>query len=163
MIVIGVWMLRRKDKGSQAAEADSPASTSKVCQLWNPQTRNPVPVASAALRVGVLSGFFGIGGGVLVGPGPLFSAGQRVVCVLAGSLLLGAIGAAAVRGSSMVANATPPNGSVAIADDLSHDPNSPVLGNPRGAVTVVEFFDYRCPYCRIMEPRLQELLAQNKS
>jgi protein-disulfide isomerase len=83
--------------------------------------------------------------------------------VLAGSLLLGAIGAAAVRGSSMVANATPPNGSVAIADDLSHDPNSPVLGNPRGAVTVVEFFDYRCPYCRIMEPRLQELLAQNKS
>jgi protein-disulfide isomerase len=38
-----------------------------------------------------------------------------------------------------------------------------VLGNPRGAVTVVEFFDYRCPYCRIMEPRLHELLTQDKS
>jgi protein-disulfide isomerase len=30
-------------------------------------------------------------------------------------------------------------------------------------VTVVEFFDYRCPYCRIMEPRLHELLTQDKS
>jgi protein-disulfide isomerase len=24
----------------------------------------------------------------------------------------------------------------------------PVLGNPKGDVTVVEFFDYRCPYCK---------------
>jgi protein-disulfide isomerase len=30
-------------------------------------------------------------------------------------------------------------------------------------VTVVEFFDYRCPYCRIMEPRLRELVTQDKS
>jgi hypothetical protein len=39
--------------------------------------------------------------------------------VLAGILLLGAIAAAAVRGSSTVANAAPPNSSAAIADDLS--------------------------------------------
>lgn len=38
-------------------------------------------------------------------------------------------------------------------------PGSPVLGNPRGNTTVVEFFDYRCPYCRLMQPKLQELLA----
>ncbi|MDT7953683.1 MAG: DsbA family protein [Acetobacteraceae bacterium] len=39
------------------------------------------------------------------------------------------------------------------------DPSSPMLGNPRGNVTVVEFFDYRCPYCRLMQPKLQALLA----
>lgn len=31
---------------------------------------------------------------------------------------------------------------------LERDPNAPVLGNPEGDVTVVEFFDYNCPYCR---------------
>jgi hypothetical protein len=52
MIVVGVLMLRRKDKGTPAAGAISPASTRNVCQLWNPKTRNPLPVASAALGVG---------------------------------------------------------------------------------------------------------------
>ncbi|MGB3556769.1 MAG: DsbA family protein [Jannaschia sp.] len=33
-------------------------------------------------------------------------------------------------------------------DLLERDPNAPVLGNPDGDVTVVEFFDYNCPYCR---------------
>ena len=32
-------------------------------------------------------------------------------------------------------------------EDLAHDPLSPVVGNPDGDVTVIEFFDYRCPYC----------------
>lgn len=36
---------------------------------------------------------------------------------------------------------------------LVHDPDSPVAGNPNGDVTVVEFFDYRCPYCkRVAQP-----------
>lgn len=33
-------------------------------------------------------------------------------------------------------------------DDLVAAPGDPVAGNPAGAVTVVEFFDYRCPYCK---------------
>ena len=32
--------------------------------------------------------------------------------------------------------------------ELLNDPNSPVSGNPDGDVTVVEFFDYRCGYCK---------------
>ena len=36
------------------------------------------------------------------------------------------------------------------ADALTHDPNSVVLGNPNGDVTIVEFFDYHCPYCKAM-------------
>ena len=28
------------------------------------------------------------------------------------------------------------------------DPHAPVLGNPDGSVTIIEFFDYNCGYCR---------------
>lgn len=43
-------------------------------------------------------------------------------------------------------------------DILERDPNAPVLGNPDGDVTVVEFFDYNCPYCRRAMPEVQGLL-----
>jgi len=33
-------------------------------------------------------------------------------------------------------------------DDLLHDPSSPVSGNLNGDVTLVEFFDYRCGFCK---------------
>ncbi len=31
---------------------------------------------------------------------------------------------------------------------LENDPNAAVIGNPKGDVTIVEFFDYRCGFCR---------------
>lgn len=41
------------------------------------------------------------------------------------------------------------------------DPQSPVAGNPNGNVTLVEFFDYRCPYCKQVEPSLEKLLGED--
>jgi protein-disulfide isomerase len=40
-------------------------------------------------------------------------------------------------------------------------PSDPVAGNPQGDVTIVEFFDTRCPYCRKMEPVMQSFLAKD--
>lgn len=44
---------------------------------------------------------------------------------------------------------------------LERDPNAPVLGNPDGDVTVVEFFDYNCPYCKRAMPEIDALLAED--
>jgi protein-disulfide isomerase len=46
-------------------------------------------------------------------------------------------------------------------EELVHDTKSPEAGNPAGDVTIVEFFDYRCPYCKQVEPDLETLLKQD--
>ena len=38
---------------------------------------------------------------------------------------------------------------------------APVLGNPDGDVTVVEFFDYNCPYCKRASEEVATLLADD--
>ena len=45
--------------------------------------------------------------------------------------------------------------------ELLSDPDSAVGGNPKGDVTLVEFFDYRCPYCKQMEPTIQALIKED--
>jgi protein-disulfide isomerase len=44
---------------------------------------------------------------------------------------------------------------------LEQDPNAPVLGNPDGDVTVIEFFDYNCPYCRRAGEQVAALLERD--
>lgn len=44
---------------------------------------------------------------------------------------------------------------------LANDPAAPTIGNARADVTIVEFFDYTCPYCKAVEPRLEALLKSD--
>ena len=38
------------------------------------------------------------------------------------------------------------------------DPDIPVAGNAAGDISIVEFFDYQCPYCRKVEPELRQVV-----
>ncbi len=44
---------------------------------------------------------------------------------------------------------------------LEEDKDAPVLGNPNGDVTIVEFFDYRCGYCRRHFPDVMRLVEED--
>jgi protein-disulfide isomerase len=41
------------------------------------------------------------------------------------------------------------------------DPDIPVAGNAAGDITIVEYFDYQCPYCRKIEPELQQVVQDD--
>lgn len=41
---------------------------------------------------------------------------------------------------------------------LMSDPESPVTGNPKGDVTLVEFFDYNCGYCKSVQSTVMQYI-----
>ena len=41
------------------------------------------------------------------------------------------------------------------------DPEIPVAGNADGDITIVEWFDYQCPYCRKIEPELKQVVKDD--
>ena len=45
------------------------------------------------------------------------------------------------------------------ARDLFRNPATPVIGNPDGDITIVEFFDYNCPYCKKIADQLGQITA----
>jgi protein-disulfide isomerase len=45
--------------------------------------------------------------------------------------------------------------------ELIANPADPVVGNPKGNVTIVEFFDYNCPYCRRVKAELDSVVAKD--
>jgi protein-disulfide isomerase len=44
---------------------------------------------------------------------------------------------------------------------LMNDPNSPTSGNPKGDVTIIEFFDYRCGYCKRVLPTMLKAVKED--
>lgn len=47
------------------------------------------------------------------------------------------------------------------ADSLFKQVNDPSIGNQKGTVTLVEFFDYQCPHCVDMTPIVEGLIKAN--
>jgi protein-disulfide isomerase len=51
---------------------------------------------------------------------------------------------------------------VTYKEQLVADPTSPVGGNVKGDVTIVEFFDYRCGFCKRVYPTVKKVLDEDK-
>jgi len=75
--------------------------------------------------------------------------------------LLAGFGAAAAGASAMMprrvrADETP----LGEPDEASvlRDPDAGVTGNAQGDIAIVEWFDYNCPYCRKLQPELQQVV-----
>ena len=47
------------------------------------------------------------------------------------------------------------------SDKLFNSPNQAVVGNPEGDVTIVEFFDYNCGYCKQSLANVAKLIDQD--
>jgi protein-disulfide isomerase len=58
---------------------------------------------------------------------------------------------------------------VALSDDemvltealVLRDPDIPVAGNVAGDISIVEYFDFQCPYCRKIEPELRQVVQDD--
>jgi protein-disulfide isomerase len=46
-------------------------------------------------------------------------------------------------------------------DAVLRDPEIPALGNPKGDLTVVEFFDYQCPFCKKLAPDIAQVIHED--
>ena len=63
-----------------------------------------------------------------------------------------------------------PGAAAAVQDDdekvlteamVLRDPDIPVAGNADGDITIVEYFDYNCPYCRKIAPELRQVVQDD--
>lgn len=48
-----------------------------------------------------------------------------------------------------------------VRNEVFNNPASPVGGNPSGDVTIVQFYDYRCGYCKAAEPGFEKLVQED--
>jgi protein-disulfide isomerase len=74
---------------------------------------------------------------------------------------LGLLGAGAVLLGAGVARAQDGEDNVLTEALVLRDPEIPVIGNANGDITIVEWFDYNCPYCRRLEPELRQVVQDD--
>lgn len=74
--------------------------------------------------------------------------------------LIGA-GAAALSLASRPAPAHADDEKVLTEALVLRDPDVPVIGNPSGDISIVEWFDYNCPYCRKVAPELRQVVEDD--
>ena len=72
--------------------------------------------------------------------------------------LLSSLGAAALSVSALSRPARAQSDNVLTEELVLRDPDIPVAGNASGDISIVEFFDYQCPYCRKVEPELRQVV-----
>jgi protein-disulfide isomerase len=78
---------------------------------------------------------------------------------------LGALGA----GAAMLGLQLAPGSALAQNNDetvltealVLRDPDIPAAGNANGDITIVEYFDYNCPYCRKIAPELRQVVQDD--
>jgi protein-disulfide isomerase len=72
-----------------------------------------------------------------------------------------AAGSAAFGMSALSVPARAAADSVLSEELVLRDPDIPVAGNGSGDITIVEWFDYQCPYCRKLEPELRQVVHED--
>lgn len=74
---------------------------------------------------------------------------KRQLLVAAAAAMLAGLFSFVPHGGAESANPDPLSENIVL-----RDPQIPVFGNARGDITIVEYFDYRCPYCKKVNPDL---------
>ncbi|HSZ97811.1 MAG TPA: DsbA family protein [Bradyrhizobium sp.] len=75
--------------------------------------------------------------------------------------LLGSLGVSALGLSALSVPARAQGDNVLTEALVLRDPDIPVAGNADGNISIVEYFDYQCPYCRKVEPELRQVVHED--
>jgi protein-disulfide isomerase len=83
-------------------------------------------------------------------------------CLVNRRIMLGLLGAGAATLSAVPTGARAQRvGAEPSEAAVLRDPDVPVAGNADGDISIVEWFDYQCPYCRKLEPELRQVIQDD--